>query len=462
MMARCILIIILSLLGLSSCESRNPKNQNRDLALTHTASEADKQFEQQLEKRFSTSPDLKAISSAGLKISNIPLNLFKFDKLEYLNLSRSLIREIPKDISNLKSLKEIHLGETKLKNLPETFSELRNLEKINLNGVCLQDRDFDILAKLPNLKNLSYDSCESLPKTFWKLQSLQTFSYAKGLKLLDFKNDLKLAGLLPNLTELRLSGRGLQILPPEIGELKSLKNLDLSHNYLKSLPQEFAKLQKLESVTLGLLHPNHETKPWGEFPTVLFDLPQLKSLIIHSKLTALPNDIHKLKNLEHFEFSSYHLFELPENLGEMTQLKTLNLSNTAIKKVPDSLLQLQNLEVLKFTYNDNDAFHKELVSFLNKASFPKLKELGIGGIPFLFSEDFAFLKRFPTLEKLDLKNNALQKVPSAVFDLPRLKVLDVAQNRIESMPEQIYKFQKVYFHANPLSETEVKKLQSHF
>jgi Leucine-rich repeat (LRR) protein len=64
-------------------------------------------------------------------------------------------------------------------------------------------------------------------------------------------------GQMTSLTELDISGEGLEIIPSQIGDLTELTYLDASHNKLSRLPVELLKLVRLE--VLKLNHNNIRT-----------------------------------------------------------------------------------------------------------------------------------------------------------------------------------------------------------
>ncbi len=56
--------------------------------------------------------------------------------------------------------------------------------------------------------------------------------------------------------------------------------------------------------------------------------------------------------MESLIVSNVGLHELPDSIGEMTNLKMLLLSNNNLKSLPDSMGKLKNLEVLNLRGNE--------------------------------------------------------------------------------------------------------------
>jgi len=89
-------------------------------------------------------------------------------------------------------------------------------------------------------------------------------------------------------------------------------------------------------------------------------------------------------------------------------IKQLDLSKNRISYLPDQLGDLLNLKVLNLSRNQ-----------LDEKSFPQS------------------MQRLQMLEEVNLSSNNLTEIPSFILDLPRIKVLHIAENKITSLPEKI-------------------------
>ncbi len=170
-------------------------------------------------------------------------------------------------------------------------------------------------------------------------------------------------------TELDLSGKGLEKLPPEIGRLTQLTSLNLFNNQLSELPESLTRLTQLTSLDLRgnqlselpesitrltqLTSLNLDSNQLSELPESIAWLTQLTSLNLDSnQLSELPESIAWLTQLTELYLDSNQLSELPESLTRLTQLTTLALPNNQLSEVPHFLTKLRNLKTLALFENE--------------------------------------------------------------------------------------------------------------
>jgi internalin A len=171
------------------------------------------------------------------------------------------------------------------------------------------------------------------------------------------------------ITELNLSGKGLTVLPPEIGQLTKLERLDLSDNDLTALPSEICQM-----MSLYWLHLSRNR--FADVPPEIFKMTQLTHLnLSNNKLTELPLELFKLTNL--IQLYLYHntLSKLPPAICQLTHLETLDLNSNELAALPQEIGQLTNLTRLKLASNNFDELPPEI------CQLPKLKELDLRKTP---------------------------------------------------------------------------------
>ena len=202
---------------------------------------------------------------------------------------------------------------------------------------------------------------------------------------------------LKNLNWLDLGRNKIQILPPELSNLKKLKEIDLSENPLSS---RYDKVMK--GGTKGLLK-HLASLPQKPLPKVVTQLIQYQENQAEETSLMTPQQdiaqqrIETAKNekLPTLDLSNLGLKMIPEAVFELTHLTALNLSNTSsqnlndLKNISEKIGQLQNLKVLT------------------------------------------------------LRNNILTKLPDAIAQLTDLETLDLSDNNLTAFPKAILKLEKL-------------------
>ncbi len=200
--------------------------------------------------------------------------------------------------------------------------------------------------------------------------------------------------------ELRLSGRSITKLPPEIGQLTQLRKLTLSANSLMTLPPELGQLTQLQELDLN---DNHLTV----LPPELGRLAQLQKLELRkNRLRIVPPQIVQLTQLQSLALSANSLTSLSPKLWQLTQLRHLYLGGNALKDLPPKIGRLIHLQVIT----------------LNKCELTSLP-------PELW--------RLTKLTRLEINGNQLALLSSGIGQLTRLKFLYLGDNQLTALPPEI-------------------------
>lgn len=148
------------------------------------------------------------------------------------------------------------------------------------------------------------------------------------------------------------------------------------------------------------------------------------------------NSLSKLAYLDLFftylkgsNFIPDETVEIPESIGSLKSLKSLNLSRNKLKSVPESIGSLASLEYLDLSHNELDSVPESIGS----VKYLKILNLSHNNITY-FPHAICSLHR---LEYLNLSHNKLQNVSESIGDLASLKKLDLSQNKIQKLPESI-------------------------
>jgi len=293
---------------------------------------------------------------------------------------------IPKEFGNLTSLTTLNISGNPIA-LPDVFDKLSNLQHFNL--YCNQDSKYS-----------------QLPDSFYQCTSLNTLDLSNS-EIQFLSGDI---GNLIELEELNINQTKITQLPGGIGNCKKLHRIYAMHcPNLTSLPDEIGELESLEYL-----------------------------LMSYSKIQSLPDPISKLNNLVTLDLSNGEISVLPEDIGNMESLSILKLDldyHTAqtgipkIKTIPDSIGQLKNLKELNL---NNHAVTELPPSFGNLANLEYLY-LDYNKIT-TFDEGFFKLSK---LDELHLRGNGITELSKSFKKLENLDELELADNEIPNIPQDV-------------------------
>ena len=180
----------------------------------------------------------------------------------------------------------------------------------------------------------------------------------------------------------------------------SNNEVQVSEALLRRLFNEAQQLEVLEIKEVGI----------ASFPELSVENKTLKVLVL------------RLNNLS----------KLPENIGSLSVLQTIDIYNP-ITEVPASLMNLKQLENLKFEGAEFTDFPEQVFAL------PKLKSLIISQFDTknkikVLPDNF---DKLPLLEELSLRNAALSEVPTSVGRLPKLENVYFNANNLTKLPQAL-------------------------
>lgn len=170
--------------------------------------------------------------------------------------------------------------------------------------------------------------------------------------------------------------------------------------------------------------------PSNFFTQLALLVPQLKTLsLVGNRLTALPDSIGELSELEALLLGGNLLQTLPHSIGNLKKLRFLSCYKNNLEEVPDELWALPNLEELFLAHNR--------LSLVPEA-VENLSSLKV------FNVSFNTIKIIPdsvgkliNLESLALNSNALTVVPDSLANLYKLRTFSLSNNSISAFPTAI-------------------------
>ncbi len=330
-------------------------------------------------RSFSGDYRVSRISKSGLN-GPIPQSIELLDDLERLRIIDSKITGFPSTSDGMPNLTSVQLTNAALTTFPTVLFTFNTLQKVNLS-----DNNFDSELLSPDIGSLT------------ELQELK-------IENSELKGPIpKEIGNLTKLIELDLDYNFLTEIPDEIGQLTNLRILTLKSNNIKySLPSTVGNLDSLRWLSLS---KNNFGSP---LPSSIGDLTKLFRLdLFKSGFTGpIPKEIGHLSNLCYFRGSFNDFTSLPGEIGQCSELQTLELSDTLIDSIPNGIGDLDSLTRFSMTSSQ--------VSYMDP---------DIGGLE--------------NIEYLDLNDNPLQSIPIEIGELETLKVLSFYACELESLPSSI-------------------------
>ncbi len=230
------------------------------------------------------------------------------DSLEY---SLAFFNQYDEKIAALSDL-NVEINES-FYYVPPLIGRCKNLRKLTLFQVIPtnptdpkwqnMNQFFSICPQIAHLAKLEEFSCNLVSTNFVPLSS-KLKKLKLGFKLVDQKK-IEWVYSLPHLEELELWGEGTYLpLTADIGKLKALKKLIIQAS---SLPPEIGELTELEGLTV----------------------------LLPDSCTSLPEELGKLTKLMKLDISGKNLHRLPDSLKNLTNLDILKVNSDHIKSPPD-------------------------------------------------------------------------------------------------------------------------------
>ncbi|KAG4097696.1 L domain-like protein [Neocallimastix lanati (nom. inval.)] len=451
------------------------------------------------------------------RMSRIPKYIYSFKNLEYLDLSNNEIKLIDEELKNLENLKYLDLSNNELISIPLELMNLKKLEYLNLSNNKIKDDSPIFLNKFENLKdfyiqdnidikgkiivnenliecdyNDSYNLC--IPKTIKEVKCLNPnikfetcedddikestnglcgqengrcpygqccskdgkcgstedhcfisqncqMKYGRCIdeckEFLEYINKNSIGEVTCEINE---EGKATMV---EVNRYSDEKNIQLIINHLPTLHnleklilsfldfeiddlEPLKKIEKLTDLKLSSHSFGGEKSTLYEFPEIVFSLTNLKRLeIYNNKIKSIPDDISKLENLEYLGLSLNEITDVSPKIGELKHLKEIDLSFCKIKELPVEFGNIKTLEILNL--ENSDIYYR-----LSKVP----KEIG----------------NLSQLESLYMERNEIKELPEEYGNLKNLKILDLYYNELKKFPELIGKLEKL----------EILKLNSNF
>ncbi|MFN8413766.1 MAG: COR domain-containing protein [Anaerolineales bacterium] len=218
---------------------------------------------------------------------------------------------------------------------------------------------------------------------------------------------------------------------------------------VKTMPHDQAYLQaekKIEeALKSGATKLNLSDMSLTELPESIGELTQLQVLNLGhnwtvgddgdewNHLTVLPKSLGELSQLKSLDLSCNQFMELPEFIGKLTELETLSVYKNHLETLPDSLERLAKIESLEI---DDNKF-KKVPDVIGRFLLLKHLNLSANG----FTEIPEWILNLQDLEFLSFGNllggNPLKVFPPLLRHMTQLKELSLYECQLSLIPDWI-------------------------
>ena len=405
-----------------------------------------------------------------LKRYSLP-SCLKVLRIDENNLNFEDISDLVRSLSSMNGLRELYLSRTKFK------------ESSFFAFICVLNNCKDLRSLTLTDNGLTKEYITCLITAFKSMKNLKNLNLFKGNLTGTQANDILLKHeQAKNIISLDLSQNAIQGNEIIIGicQLQSLEELDLSHNYIRFFPlpnldqkrDNLSENTKIISLASNNMTPNDISlfcslirsdlqKLNLDFNHVGNSIQSLCSLglrIKDLKVLSLANTgicgvvdglaalLSLVGKLEELNLSSNNLMAndfrvLQSPLSNLTQLKTLNLSNNPegisalLQGILPSLKYLEELRLSNTHLNSHDL--SKICLSLASLSCLKCLDLSMNAIGSDGLRALAnILKEFPLLEGLDISRSCIKEDDISVLckglvPLKKVKYLNLSGNRID-------------------------------
>ncbi|KAK8606694.1 hypothetical protein V6N13_052458 [Hibiscus sabdariffa] len=171
-----------------------------------------------------------------------------------------------------------------------------------------------------------------------------------------------------------------------------------------------------------------------------------------NRIVALPDTIGGLSSLKKLDLHSNKIAQLPDSIGDLLSLVFLDLSANQLSSLPATFGRLVRLEELDVSSNHLPSLPDTIGSLINLKKL-NVETNDIEEIPHTIGHctslrelrvDYNRLKALPeavgkieTLEVLSVRYNNIKQLPTTMSSLANLKELDVSFNELEYLPESL-------------------------
>ncbi|XP_016173975.1 protein SUPPRESSOR OF npr1-1, CONSTITUTIVE 1-like [Arachis ipaensis] len=364
------------------------------------------------EELESFSEKLRHLEWHAYPLPSLPSN-FCPEKLVTLQMPNGQFRRLWNKMQDLVNLKDVNLaGCQELVELPD-LSKAKNLRNVDLFGCRSLSNIHPSILSCSTLERLDLTGCS-------KLETLESQTHFKSLWHLNVSGCKSLAKFSVSSEEVEVLDlmMGVKVLHPSIGRFSKARILHVDGHRLENLPKELSCLKSLETLSL---HRCSRVSSKENLHLVFNGLQSLRELYFMDchYLFELPDNINQLSSLQKLALDGSYVVRLPETIKHLSALETLSLKGCrrlqSLPELPSSIIRLEadnctllpiasssltnfrpkedgrsddsfhncvNFHVQKHT----DSFHQYLRDLAHRYELRRIKRRGGGGRRTMFAD----------------------------------------------------------------------------
>ncbi|MFS7941182.1 putative TIR domain, P-loop containing nucleoside triphosphate hydrolase [Helianthus anomalus] len=268
------------------------------------------------------SNDLRILEWYRCSLKSLP-SIFHPKHIYELEMCSSQLETIWKKDLYLPNLRSINLSFSKNLTKIPGLTSASNLVKLNLEGCTNLTRLHESVLLHKRLRYLNLKGCtclQSLGRSRMEMEALEALLLSGCSKLEyipEFGKNMK------HLEHLYVDGTRIKKLPENLEQMFDLRNLDASRTFIKELPSSIHRLKRLRLLNVNRCRLSLKT-----------------GFFFHSSLDRLSSGLREV------DISYCNLSSVPDGIGLLCHLITLDLSGNEFVSLPASISLLSKLRML--------------------------------------------------------------------------------------------------------------------
>ncbi|KAG0554316.1 hypothetical protein KC19_12G081800 [Ceratodon purpureus] len=207
-----------------------------------------------------------------------------------------------------------------------------------------------------------------------------------------------------------------------------LSGSQISHNVCKNIFKKLGSFRNLRVLQIR----GFSSRDKLTLPNEIGELTQLRMLLLaFTDLDKLPESVCKLSLLEELDLSSTPITSLPDEIGELNGLRKLLLQGSDLCELPDSVCKLSLLEELDLWRTWIKSLPDEI------GELNGLRKLLLQGSHLCALPDSVC--KLSLLEELDLRRTWIKSLPDEIGELNGLRKLLLGRTQLCELPESVCK-----------------------